>query len=164
MQKILTIDPGLRHCGIAVGTEDGVLIDCALVVNPDSKGRNGMAWGSMARSVFDWSSKHAPFVRIRCETPKQYQHGHHGGKRVDPDDILQIQGVVGALSALYVLETIYPYQWKGQLPKDVGYFRVRSRLSPEELSILDSAKCAESKRHNIGDAVGIFLDCVNRFK
>ena len=161
--KILAIDPGLRCCGVAVG-QDGVLVSCALVNNPMIKERNGMAWGSMARSVKEWADAHGPFDLVKSETPKQYQHGHHGGKRVDPDDILQIQGVVGALSALYQLQTIYPYEWKGQLPKDVGYHRVKSRLSAEELAVLNGAKCQESKRHNIGDAVGIFLDAVNRFK
>lgn len=163
MTRTLAIDPGLRFCGVAVGEGDK-LIACALVQNPEKKGRNGIAWGSMARSLKEWSDTYAPFDRVRCETPMQYQFGHHGGKKVDPDDILQIQGVVGAISALYIIETLYPYQWKGQLPKDVGYNRVRSKLSAEELAILDEAKCADSKRHNIGDAVGIFLNGIGRFK
>jgi hypothetical protein len=162
--KILAIDPGLRFCGVAIGSGDK-LEACALIASPDKTNRSGAAWGAMARAVRDWADAQGPFYRVRCETPMQYQFGHHGGKKVDPDDILQIQGVVGALSALYNnVETLYPYQWKGQLPKEVGYNRVRSKLSEEELAILDAAKCAESKRHNIGDAVGIFLNTVGRFK
>jgi hypothetical protein len=90
--------------------------------------------------------------------------GNTAGKRVDPDDLMQVQGVVGALCAFYIAETIYPYQWKGQLPKLVGYNRVISKLDDTEKSLLNGAKCAESKRHNIGDAVGIFLNAVGRFK
>lgn len=163
MTKTLTIDPGLRFCGVAVG-EDDRLVACALIPNSEQKRRDGATWGAMARAVRDWAEQYGPFDLVRCETPMQYQPGHHGGKRVDPDDILQIQGVVGAICAFYLAETIYPYQWKGQLPKDVGYNRVRSKLDAQELAILDGARCAESKRHNIGDAVGIFLNSVRRFK
>ena len=164
MKKTLAIDPGLRFCGVAIGI-GGELKACALIANPDKQGRNGAAWGAMARAVRDWADAQGPFDLVKCETPMQYQFGHHGGKKVDPDDILQIQCVVGALSALYsIIVTIHPYQWKGQLPKDVGYNRVRSKLSEEELKILDDAKCADSKRHNIGDAVGIFLNDIGRFK
>jgi hypothetical protein len=163
MGKVLTIDPGLRHCGVAIGEGDR-LIACALIQNPETKRRDGAAWGAMARAVHKWAEDQGPFSFVRCETPMQYKPGHHGGKNVDPDDILQLQGVVGALSALYQIDTIYPYQWKGQLPKDVGYYRVKSKLDQQELELLQSAKCAESKRHNIGDAVGIFLNYVQRFK
>lgn len=163
MTKILAVDPGLRFCGVAVG-EEGRLIACALVESPQKTGRGGTAWGAMARSVKAWADTYGEFDRVRCETPMQYMPGNTAGKRIDPDDLMQIQGVVGALCAFYTVETIYPYQWKGQLPKLVGYNRVISKLDDTEKSLLNGAKCAESKRHNIGDAVGIFLNAVGRFK
>jgi hypothetical protein len=169
--KILAIDGGLRWCGVAVGTggTNGTLTACALVKNTETKARNGAAWGAMAHAVKAWADLQGPFNEVICETPMQYQHGHHGGKRVDPDDILQLQGVVGALSALVgspslPMQTIYPYAWKGQLPKDVCFHRIKSRLAEKELALLQGAPCAESLRHNIGDAVGIYLNAVGRFK
>jgi hypothetical protein len=167
--KILTIDPGLRWCGVAVGDiKSKVLTDCALIKNPETKARDGSAWSGMAQAVKAWADARGPFEQIVCETPMQYQAGHHGGKRVDPDDILQLQGVVGALAGLLStnkvsLRTIYPYVWKGQLPKEVCYNRIKSRLTDTELGLLKNAKCAESLRHNIGDAVGIYLVAVDRF-
>lgn len=168
--KILTIDPGLRWCGVAVGDKDSkILTKCALVKSPEAKARDGVAWAGMARAVWAWAKAEGPLDLVVCETPMQYQPGHHGGKRVDPDDILQLQGVVGAITALFSIDavrvqTIYPYAWKGQLPKDVCYNRIKSRLTDTERSLLLHAKCAESLRHNIGDAVGIYLDAVGRFK
>jgi len=168
--KVLAIDPGLRWCGVAVGDgKSKVLTNCALVKNPETQRRDGAAWGAMARTVKAWADAQGPFAQVICETPMQYQAGHHGGKRVDPDDILQLQGVVGAISALLGTDsvpvtTIYPYSWKGQLPKDVCFTRIKSRLTDTEAALLQHAKCAESLRHNIGDAVGIYLDAVGRFK
>ena len=161
---MVAIDPGLRHCGVAVSL-DGNLVACALIANPDKRGRNAEAWSSMAKAVRAWALLHGPFDRARSETPQVYQPGHHGGKRIDPGDLLQLQGVVGALSMAFDgLETVQPYQWKGQLPKEVCVGRVRARLSPEELAILDGCGCAPSLQHNVADAVGILLDALGRFK
>lgn len=164
MSRVVAIDPGLRYCGVAVADSDR-LVACALVANPDKQGRNPEAWASMAKAVRGWAMLHGPFARARSETPQVYQPGHHGGKRIDPSDLLQLQGVVGALSMAFDgLETVQPAQWKGQLPKEVCHTRIRARLSPEEIAILDGCVCAASLKHNVADAVGILLDTVGRFK
>jgi hypothetical protein len=119
----------------------------------------------MASAVSTWLAPHGPLATLVCETPKQYQAGHHGGKRVDPDDILQLQGVTAAACATVQagsVKTVYPYEWKRQLPKDVGYNRILSRLSPNELVILRSVDCAPSLLHNVADAVGILLHHMGR--
>jgi hypothetical protein len=162
----LAIDPGLRWCGVALG-QGTELVSCALIKNPEMHSRDGMAWAKMAQAVKAWVDTQPQPQHIVCETPMQYMPGHHGGKRVDPADILQIQGVVGALAGVLSMapfQTIYPYQWKGQLPKDVCFNRIKSRLSVEEMAILEGAPCAKSLQHNVGDAIGIWLDSVKRFK
>lgn len=162
--RTIAIDPGLRNCGVAIG-ENGQLIACALVSNPDKKSRNAAAWSAMALAVKAWADNHGPFAVAVSETPMQYLPGHLKGKRVDPDDLLQLQGVVGALSMAFPgLKTIQPYQWKRQLPKDVCFTRIKSRLSPEESAHLSDCKCAPSLLHNVGDAIGIYLDSVGRFR
>ena len=164
MSRLVAIDPGLRYCGVAIA-ENGNLVACALIANPDKRGRNAEAWSAMAKAVRGWAMLHGPFYRARSETPQVYQPGHHGGKRIDPGDLLQLQGVVGALSMAFDgLETVLPYAWKGQLPKEVCARRILGRLSPDETAVLDTCECAPSLRHNVMDAVGIMLDAVGRFK
>jgi hypothetical protein len=164
LSRLIAIDPGLRYCGVAIA-ERGNLVACALIANPDKQGRNAAAWSSMAKAVRGWALLHGPFDRARSETPQVYQPGHHGGKRIDPGDLLQLQGVVGALSMAFDgLETVQPYQWKGQLPKEVCAGRIMARLSPEEAAVLAACQCAPSLKHNVMDAVGIMLDAADRFK
>ncbi len=163
MSRVLAIDPGLRHCGVAV-SDNGRLVACGLVASPDKRGRDGVAWAAMAKAVRGWAAEHGPFERVRSETPQVYLPGHQK-KRVDPADLLQLQGVVGALCMAFdTVETIQPYAWKGQLPKDVCLYRIMSRLDDTELPVFGVVACAPSLRHNIADAVGILLDCLGRFK
>jgi len=164
MSRLLAIDPGLRCCGVAV-SEDGRLIACGLVKNPHKVARNGIAWGAMAREVGLWSRAFGPFDRVRCETPQVYLPGHMAGKRVDPADLLNLQGVVGALCATFdQVETVLPSDWKGQLPKDVCEGRIRLRLDEQERQVFEAVYLAPSLRHNVVDAVGIMLDGLGRFK
>ena len=164
MSRLLAIDPGLRCCGVAV-SEDGRLIACGLVKNPHKVARNGIAWGAMAREVALWGRAYGPFDRVRCETPQIYLPGHMAGKRVDPADLLNLQGVVGALCATFdAVETVQPSDWKGQLPKEVCEGRVKLRLDDAEREVLAGVYLPPSLRHNVVDAVGILLDGLDRFK
>lgn len=164
MSRLLAIDPGLRCCGVALA-EDGRLVACGLVKNPHKVARNGIAWGAMAQEVALWARPFGDIERVRCETPQVYLPGHTAGKRVDPSDLLNLQGVVGAICATFDrVETVLPSDWKGQLPKDVCEGRVKLRLDEAEREVLAGVYLPPSLRHNVADAVGILLDGLGRFK
>lgn len=156
---ILTVDPGLRMCGAALWTRDGRLVSGALIKGA-AEDRDAKAWATMAGEVWEWTKletwrlQTAPVTFWVSEFPKVYTVGKSKG---DPDDLLQLAGVVGALTGkLGPGEIVRPYQWKGQVPKPVMVERIKSKLTAEELELVRLPR-AKSLHHNIWDAVGIGL-------
>ena len=64
---------------------------------------------------------------------------------------------VGAAVASHfpVVETLFPADWKGQVPKEVMTERIRRSLTEEERGRIE--KCKASLMHNVLDACGIGL-------
>lgn len=155
---LVSVDPGLRHAGVAA-FEKGALVYAALIKNTERKARGPQAWWAMAEEVATTRHAGSPIFLIPdvyvVEVPQVYRFGKSKG---DPDDLIQLAGVGGAIGArLQALEAhgYYPRQWKGQVPKDVMAARIESYLNAAELSAI--AKCAPSLRHNVLDAIGIGL-------
>jgi hypothetical protein len=147
--RIVAIDPGLRVLGVAVFV-DGSLTDVSLVRGLKS-GRGPGAWRALAKAV-------EPILRtadlLVIERPQIYQ----GRKQIgDPDDLMELMGVVGAivgLSSTIDVVTYRPKEWKSNVPKDVHQARLYAALSPEDQRLVDAIK-PESLKHNALDAVGI---------
>lgn len=154
---LLAIDPGLRHCGVA-SFRQGRLVGAALVQGAP-EGRGWPAWITMTEAIeLAVADRIAPGAVLVLERPQVYAVGMSKG---DPDDLLELTGIVGAVAARLEAQgahvTLYkPREWKGQVPKAVHNERVRSHLDPEELRILDGCG-ARSLIHNVTDAVGIGL-------
>jgi hypothetical protein len=88
------------------------------------------------------------------EVPQVYRAGASKG---DPDDLIQLAGVVGVFAQAFRATThfgVKPREWKGQVPKDVHHARLVKTLTPEELAMVEAA-APPSLRHNVLDAVGI---------
>jgi hypothetical protein len=160
---LICLDPGLRSCGVAI-FKDSVLWKTLLPRSPDMHTRGPGAWKLMAEQ-FDEAIKEAiqgetfdesDFFHFVSEVPQVYLARKIA---VDPDDLIQLAGVVGACLASVPGDAVgyYPREWKKQMPKDIHHRRIRKRLAAGELAILEATHCPPSLIHNVIDAVGIGL-------
>jgi|TARA_R100001086_G_scaffold238196_1_gene162791 Holliday junction resolvasome RuvABC endonuclease subunit len=140
---VLSIDPGLRKCGCAIWTPDGTLLRAWTAT---SKGgtRGPTAWVNMVDSI-----KVTQDISVLvCEQMQVYRD-----KTTNADDLLELTGVLGALTWRFKgakLQGYKPAEWKKQTPKRVVHARLKSRLSDGEL------KCVQPKAtHDAWDAIGI---------
>ena len=147
---LIALDPGLRGCGLAYFDARGRLVHADYVRNPYKTETGPRAWkGFDLAPVFDdtcWN-----FI---SEVPQVYRAGASKG---DPDDLIQLAGVVGVWTARIAAEAYFgvkPREWKGQVPKDVHHARLVKTLTPEEMAMVERA-APPSLRHNVLDAVGI---------
>lgn len=150
MTHLVSLDPGLRGCGLAYWNKHGALLAALYVRNPRKTSTGPEAWmGYASGHIPDTDPEH--FI---SEVPQVYRAGASKG---DPDDLIQLAGVVGVFSALFSATTytgVKPREWKGQVPKDVHHARLVKTLTPEELAMVE-ASAPPSLRHNVLDAVGI---------
>lgn len=97
------------------------------------------------------------------EIPRVYPIGR---QPVPPNDLITLAYRAGVLAnrvaAGGVVETIYPHEWKRQVPDHVLYARIERELDAEEASLAEGAGCAKSTKHNMLDAIGIGLVRLNR--
>lgn len=150
MTSILAIDPGLRHCGICVLT-DGVIEYAGLVKNTVTKERGPEAWRAMGIAVAaDWPLGVDYLV---CEYPQVYRGAYSKG---DPADLIELAGVVGAITVSVLSEKqigFLPKQWKGSVPKDVHHRRLRAQFTEADLQEVEWP--AASLAHNVWDSIGL---------
>lgn len=149
---LVSIDPGVRLCGVAV-FEDGELASAWL--------SKSSGWRTMAYCVVSDLQKRYPLEvlepgRLVIEKPQIYTQNKLKG---DPNDLIDLACVVGALGVLMIrqeLTTYLPRQWKGQVPKHVMIERIKGKLSEDERKRIELPS-AKSLQHNVWDAVGIGL-------
>jgi hypothetical protein len=85
--------------------------------------------------------------------------------RVDPDDLLQLTGVVGACTSLFpgMCYGYYPREWKKQIPKEIHHKRLVKVLSEQELKIWENIEGPSTAVHNARDAIGLGLYHLGRY-
>lgn len=89
------------------------------------------------------------------EVPQVYPGQQQKG---DQNDLIKLAIMVGryadrATACRFRVTLVKPREWKGQLPKDVCWRRVRETLTPYELTTLE--KLSKSRAHNMHDAIGL---------
>ena len=148
---LVAIDAGLRTCGVAMFAT-GVLV--AAFTADESVGRGPAVWRSMALKVT------SNITRLRypwCEMPVDLVievMQEDSRSRGNVADILEVQGVAGAISSHYLWKTITGYtprQWKGSVPKTVSHLRARRTMCVAERDVV------EGLDHNGMDAVALGL-------
>lgn len=128
-----------------------------------SRERSGIV-RAMARAVHAWAP--SSLERVVVELPQIYPRGHHLSPKAgtDPNDLLHLAAVVGALGAIFssVSDVVFvlPFEWKGQVPKKIHHERALSKLSPNELLLVP--KLPASKLHNVLDGIALGLHDVGR--
>lgn len=173
----LYVDPGLRACGAAV-FDGAALVAAALPVGTQDgdmrrpRERAGILV-AMAGAVRRWADSIGSIERLIVELPQIYPRGHQLAPKAgtDPNDLVHLAAVVGALSAAFATvetEIVLPAEWKGQIPKKIMHARVvgdsikTGILAPAEKAVLP--KLPVSKLHNTLDAVAMGLVDVGRMK
>ncbi len=157
---MLAIDPGLRACGCAYFV-DGRLSRAELVKNPEKKARGPGAHHQMANAVGQWIFTLRPSTRIALvlEYPRIYPKASQ--QKGDPNDLLELAGVDGALVSWIIPDTVqhyFPAEWKGQVPKPIMLERIRAKLTS-----IERGNCY-SQDHNTFDGIGIGLYFLGRTK
>lgn len=154
---ILSLDPGVHHCGCALWAGSELLV-AALVKNSSSAPPGAQGHRLMATEVAAWA---APYLRqedgslvLVLERPQVYQENR---QPVDLEDLLDVYGVACAIVALLRPQEVFeyhPHDWKGSVPKAVKNTRDLAQLKPEEGARL---KRAGALTHNIVDGIGLGL-------
>jgi hypothetical protein len=156
---LVAIDPGKKHNGYAI-FELGVLIEADLV-----KGHGALdAARNTARTVNSFPSG---FNKLVVEDQQLYR----GVSRANPNDMLAVAYVSGALAALIPhTELIQPMPrvWTKGKPKEIRHKILldwrASPLEDSELQLLSSIKLPKTLKHNVLDAVALGLYALGRLK
>jgi hypothetical protein len=105
--------------------------------------------------------------RLVIEIPNA--HESKGAKRSkrDPQSIITLAITCGQwIRHISAKDTVrkFPSRWKGQVPKDIHNARVLACLTPAERALFDGCGVAPSKRHNVVDALGLWLEDTGRMQ
>lgn len=144
---LLAIDPG-ANTGIAI-FKFGILVHADLINLDSVKDQSKINELILLRSN--------PKVRTVVEIPIVYL----GSKsKVNPNDLIRLTYRAGALGG-FGAETITPVSWKGNVPDDILYKRILSKLTDTEKQAIPNR--GKSVLHNTLDAIGIGLKKLGRF-
>lgn len=152
---LLSVDPGVNGCGCALWSDYGRLVKASYV----RVKRNAVAieqYRALAqnvREVFDGADS------LILEVPRVYQGNKQKG---DPNDLVSLGVVVGLIVGVFgkPAKTVFPYEWKRQLPDAVCAARIMNRLDDAERAVIELP--GKTLAHNVLDAVGIGLHGVGR--
>lgn len=147
-RSLLAVDPGKKACGVAY-FEDGVLVRCGLP--------RGVGAYETALAVEGWLT-FRPILPVIDDLVVEGQQVYGGRIRADPNDLLPLAQVVGAVFARVPhlnRANPLPRQWKGSVAKDVFTARIRAALTDPEAELLSSLELPKSTEHNVLDAIGL---------
>lgn len=179
---IVSIDPGIRGCGVAAFSE-AELLHADYVLNPQTRGNGILQVLSMARAIrnhLDREGVYTPHTVV-AERPQVYDRTKSRG---DPNDLVPLEGIGACLAGLFDPQHVagyLPREWKGTIDPEEISRRVRSRLSTIEFSrrIVPGNTCSACTfhrteqdclkpdsclAHNVHDAIGIGLKYLGRFE
>jgi hypothetical protein len=158
---ILFVDPNVHGCGVAL-FHDGDLLRARYVKHPGHLGRRYLSatllGQEVLRQVLDMLNlnKRVKLDLLVVEHPVIYP----GMPSKDLNDLIDVATVGAAVnSALYLnanaYQTVFPAEWKGNVPKKTMLERIKSRLTPEELKRCEFTN--KSDNEDLLDAVGMGL-------
>lgn len=158
MPTLLSIDLGIRGCGVALFNND-TLLNANYIKNPRGTGNDLFVCRAMAKAIIDeYGDNHD----LAIEYPQIYKDKFSKG---DNNDLLPLASIAGALVTLSNCVSVVqfkPKEWKGQLPKDASHERIFQRLTLGECERINGA-VPKTLLHNVYDAIGIGLYALGRF-
>ncbi len=172
MGLLLSVDPGVRKCGVAL-FRDGVLVAAGLPMGDqtsimnDPKGR-GRVVIAMAKAVAAWAAREAggQIRELAIEFPQVYgdRESQKGGA-AGQNDLVHLGLVVGSIVAAHAFAevTMYlPREWIGQVPKNIHGARILKRLTEAEIAVIPLRPRARDIDHNVVDGIGLGLFYLRR--
>jgi hypothetical protein len=165
MNELLALDPSIVSCGVAL-FRDGVLADCARIVDKQPPMDRGMRALSMAEAIYDWACRRVaslPPPTLVIEWQQVYRAGKSKG---DPNDLLGMGFVAGAVAGLLQPAAVLAYkpdEWC-KLPKSKKHSEAfTSARGARIMGKLELAERALVPRyHDAVDAVGLGLHALGR--
>lgn len=153
---LLAFDPGTMRSGWAFFSDDDELVEAGVVR------ASGVV--EMIRALGGIGICPNTFV---VEVPQIYTAAKSKG---DPNDLVAVALVAGAAIERFGARAragvvkAKPRDWKGTTPKEINHTRTRAKLSPDELSVVQSAALRAGKTASLDllDAVGIGLWALRR--
>lgn len=152
MQVTMAVDPGKKACGVAL-LVGGTLVSAYLVKAPDPY--------EVAKRVQEWWWAERDRLGLGDKVDVLVTEGQQvypGPRKADPNDLLPLSFVCGAVQARIPAKMRLmpkPREWKSNIAKEVWTRRILSRLSKEELKLVQSVKVAKSLQHNVIDSIGL---------
>jgi hypothetical protein len=143
----IAIDPGKHGLGVAIYV-NGKLNSAYYEASLD----RGLGLLNVV-AAFAQSTKLCDVALI--ERPQVYDTKHQKGDQADIADLSLIVGAIGWELQAYAeqVKFVLPAEWKGQVPKDVHWNRVKAKLTQEELETIQWK--SKTLDHNIQDAVAL---------
>jgi hypothetical protein len=146
---VVSVDVGLHGLALAAW-EEGVL-QAAWYQPAEEKGRGAEAWRRLARAV----PAELAGADLVVETMVHYE-----GSRVDPSDLLELQGICGCVAMAQpwnTVEAVEARTWSEGVPKDVRHARLERLL--EKRGWVEAVVAPKPKKRmaDILDAVGLGL-------
>lgn len=173
MKRVISIDPGLNWVAYAIWElETGKLVRAGLVKAEYELGmERAEKWRVMGECVdaeLGLSSGLSEETRLVMEVPQIYketQNRDKKGHQRDPNDLIDLAGVLGAILGRCDENTAVdwsplPREWKGQLPKAITQKRVDERLEEGETETIEWP--IASLRHNVYDALHLGIIYLER--
>ena len=167
-RKLVAIDPGISHCGIAVfdlSSNELLRADWIQVQGRVSPGHKTL---SLCREIVPYLLEAEAWddsLSAAIELPEVYQTAGQKGRQ---SDIRDLAVVCGTLAYLFVdrgskISFYEPKQWKGQVPEIVMNKRIMSKLSTLELGCIDIPKNKKNAT-DVKDAIGVGLYHLGRLR
>lgn len=150
---LLSVDPGLRACGVALWRDGELLRACA--IRGGTEGRGPDVWRSLAASVVNWVEAGLADGEsgvVLVETMKVYAQG-----RADPADLVELAGVSGAIVGRlgWRAEGVRAAEWNGQLPSPIRRNRTREWVEAQGWNARVNLDTTARFQQDVWSAVGI---------
>lgn len=148
---IISIDPGLNHCGLALWTDDGKLLRAWLARSKTTtKDDIATRWRGVVRAVGTGGVS-----TVVVEGQQVYRGGKKGA---NPNDLLELAAVLGGLAMAFASSRVVRYlprEWTHGANHDVVVERLESTLSHTEKGRIERKPAYLA--HNVEDAVALGL-------
>jgi hypothetical protein len=156
---LVTLDPGKNACGVALWSGGELLVAGAVRAPALAPKFGPQRWAALGVAVDLWLGAEPPGVCV-IETMKVYVKG-----KADPDDLLELAGVAGAVAGLlgmrgWAIAGVKASEWNGQVPSDIR--RARTQAWVEARGWTPRVDLATTARfqQDVWSAVGIGKWCV----
>lgn len=162
---IVSIDPGLRGCGVATWSDSGELRWAGYVPSFERAGRGAGAWRSIADAVvarrgtlgfsLDWA-----LTALCVESQQVYSKGRAARAAARSGDLREVTGVAATLCALIPATTYLqplPFDWKRNKEKKAKCAEIARAVASKGWTDRVQLPRAAKLQLDVWDAVGIGL-------